>query len=132
MAKEDPIGTPVDNGPWKLGTWVWHVRTKKGPWVVVEDLGGQLVYVDTKPNRPASKVRCQLLNPHRHNVSLSHSDVEHHYRSVLTDKEPEPEPHWSTYVDWTYLGHGIGVVLLGAAVIAFMVFCGWLSLGAPH
>jgi hypothetical protein len=126
----EPIGDPVDSGPWQVGTWVWHVRTKKGPWVVIEDTGGQLVYVDTKPDKPATKRR-NFLDPHRHDVVLNHSDIEHYYRTVLTDKRPNPDPPWTSGVDWEKVGKGIGigigVVLLGLVGLFFF----WLEAGAP-
>jgi hypothetical protein len=131
VGKDDAVGTPVEKGPWNKGTWVWHVRTRKGPWIVVEDGGGQLVYVDTKPNRPATRGRNHYVDPHRYDVTLDHSDIEHHYRSVLTDKEPAPLPHWTSKVNWEKFGKGIGVgigiVILGLIALFFF----WLDAGAP-
>lgn len=126
MKKNKPIGTPVDKEPFALGTWVWHVQTKEGPWVVIEDNGKQLVYVDTKPNQPASHKN----NPfraakNRHHIAIAHEDVKHYYRCMLTDKEPPKVPHWSTKLDWGKIGVGFGFGVATVLVITITIFIFW-------
>ena len=132
MAKGEPIGSPVGKDPWSVGTWVWHVRTKKGPWVVVKDDGGDIVYVDSTPNSPATVMDAKKTGNSHKRITIGHPDVAHHYRSMLTDKEPLPTPPWTSGVDWKDLGAGIGAALAVFITICFFIFIFWLELGAPH
>lgn len=126
------MGSPVGDGLWAVGTWVWHVRTKRGPWVVIKDDGGDVVYVDSSPNSPATVMDAKKVGTSHRKISIGHPDVAHHYRSMLTDKEPMPKPHWSTKVDWEKFGTAFGAGIVMALVAAFLVFVLWLELGAPH
>jgi hypothetical protein len=132
MSKGNPVGTPVGKGPWAVGTWLWHIRTKKGPWVVVKDDGGSVVYVDSTPNNPATTMDARKAGTSHKKLTISHPDVSHHYRSMLTDKEPKPAPSWTSKVDWERFGFGVGSVIILFLVSCFFLFIFWLEIGAPH
>lgn len=126
MSKGKPVGTPVNQEPWKVGTWVWHSRTKKGPWVVLEDDPGRdIVYVDTKPNRPATVQDLRQVGYDRKKINLGHRHVKHFYRTMLTDIEPPKGPHWTTRVNWEKLGMGLGVSIIALLVAGVYVFNFW-------
>jgi hypothetical protein len=125
----DPVGSPINTVPWKVGTWVWHVHTKKGPYVVVEDDPRRdLVYVDTKPINPASAPDLRQHGYDRKKIDLGHRHVAHFYRSMLTDQKPDPGPHWTTRVDWKLVGEGAGFVTGIFAVLIFCLLVGWIVL----
>ena len=133
MSKGDPIGTPVNREPWPVGTWVWLITTKKGPWVVLEDDPQRdIVYVDSKANRPATVQDLRQVGYDRKKINLGHRHVDHYYRTMLTDVEPPKGPHWTTRVDWEKFGTAFGTGAFITLVIAFFIFVLWRELGAPH
>jgi hypothetical protein len=111
---------------------VWHIGTKKGPYVVLEDEPRRdIVYVDTKPANPATIKDLGQSGYDRKQISLGHRHVAHYYRSMLTDIEPPKVPHWTTQVDWGRLGRGIGAGIVLAILVIFLIVCCWGSIGAP-